>query len=153
MKARTRIAVLVGVVSLAGLAGCAAPTHTAPPAAPPFSAAPGTDTGSDAAKALEAKRALFDSTNLRTSRGPTTTGTAFLAGLAAAGFAADSLEATTDVTSVGLTAPSIQFAARVDTTCLIGQYGPDGTGYRSITAAPIATGHCLIGAPGQAAAP
>ena len=96
---------------------------------------------------LEAKHALFDETNVRTSN-TSPTGAAFLAGLEAAGFAADTLEVTTDVTSVGLKAPSIQFAALVDSTCLIGQYGPDGTGYRSITAAPIATGRCLIGAPG-----
>ena len=144
MKATTLIAVLLGTGFLIGLAGCATPVPEEPIATPTHSVSPAP---TPAKTPLEAKHALFDETNLRTSN-ISPTGAAFLAGLEAAGFAADTLEATTDVTSARLKAPSIQFAALVDSTCLIGQYGPDGTGYRSITAAPIATGRCLIGAPG-----
>ena len=144
MKATTLIAALLGTVSLIGLAGCAAPVPEEPIATPTHSVSPAPP---PAKTPLEAKHALFDETNLRTSN-TSPTGAAFLAGLEAAGFAADTLEVTTDVTSVRLKAPSIQFAAIVDSTCLIGQYGPDGTGYRSIATAPIATGRCLIGAPG-----
>ncbi|WP_345762370.1 DUF6993 domain-containing protein [Diaminobutyricibacter sp. McL0608] len=144
MKTTTLIAVLLGTGSLIGLAGCAAPVPEEPIATPAYSASPApTPTKTP----LGVKHALFDETNLRTSN-TSPTGAAFLAGLEAAGFAADTLEVTTDVTSVGLKSPSIQFAALVDSTCLIGQYGPNGTGYRSITAAPISTGRCLIGAPG-----
>ncbi len=145
MKSSTMIAALIGAGSLAGLVGCVAappPTTQSPSSAPTSSPAPAPKT------ALEIKHALFDETNLRTSHNSTPSGAAFLAGLTAAGFAGDSLEVTTDVTSVGLTAPSLQFAALVDSTCLIGQYGPDGTGYRSIAVAPITTGRCLIGTPG-----
>jgi hypothetical protein len=144
MKATTLIAVLLGTGTLIGLAGCAAPAPEEPVATPTHSAS---RAPSPAKTPLEAKHALFDETNLHTSN-TSPSGAAFLAGLEAAGFAADTLEVTTDVTSARLKAPSIQFAALVDSTCLIGQYGPDGTGYRSITAAPIATGRCLIGAPG-----
>jgi hypothetical protein len=144
MKATTLIALLLGTGSLIGLAGCTTPVPEEPIATPTYTVSP----APTAAKTpLEAKHALFDETNLRTSN-TSPTGAAFLAGLEAAGFAADTLEVTTDVTSVRLKAPSIQVAALVGSTCLIGQYGPDGTGYRSITAAPIATGRCLIGAPG-----
>jgi hypothetical protein len=144
MKPTTLIAVLLGTGSLIGLAGCATPALEEPVAMPTQSAS---RAPSPAKTPLEAKHALFDETNLHTSN-TSPSGAAFLAGLEAAGFAADTLEVTTDVTSARLEAPSIQFAALVDSTCLIGQYGPDGTGYRSITAAPIAAGRCLIGAPG-----
>jgi len=138
------IGVLIGVGSLIGLAGCATPASTHPTAAPTHSASPSPSPKT----ALEAKHALFDAANLQTIRSASPTGAAFLDGLTAAGFPADTLEATTDLTSAGLTAPSIQFSALVDATCLIGQYGPDGTGYRSMTAPPIVPGRCLIGAPG-----
>ena len=144
MRATTVIAVLLATGSLIGLAGCAAPAGEEPIATPTHSVS---SAPTPAKTPLEAKHALFDETNLRTSR-TSPTGAAFLTGLEAAGFPTDTLEVTTDVTSARLKAPSIQFAALVDSTCLIGQYGPDGTGYRSITAAPIANGRCLIGVPG-----
>jgi hypothetical protein len=128
--------------SLTGLAGCAAPPPTEATGTPTDATGAEQDSGTP----LDPRHALFDETNLRTSRSSSPTGAAFISGLRAAGFAAESLEVSADVTSAGLKAPSIQFAALVGSTCLIGQYGPDGTGYRSVTAAPIATGQCLIGA-------
>lgn len=147
MKPVHLIVAVAGIGSLVGLAGCAMPSPKAPTSAPTHSAAQPMAGNGAKSSPLEAKRALFDETNRRTSRSSSPTGAAFIAGLQGAGFATSSLEVTTDVTSVGLTAPSIQFAALVDSTCLIGQYGPDGSGYRSLTAAPIATGQCLIGTP------
>ncbi|NEN05740.1 hypothetical protein G3T36_07625 [Diaminobutyricibacter tongyongensis] len=142
MKATTLITVLLGTGSLLGLAGCADPVPEEPVPAPIPSVTPAP---MPPKTPLQASHALFDETNLRTSNTVPTGGAAFLAGLEAAGFAADTLETTTDLTSVGLKAPSIQFAALVDSTCLIGQYGPGDTGYRSVIVAPLVTGGCLVG--------
>ncbi len=77
-------------------------------------------------------------------------GTAFVAALAEAGFDRRAIEVTSDTTTLGEPADSIQFAVRVDDRCLVGQYGGASGGYRSMGAAVLGTGGCLVGATGAA---
>ena len=142
-----------GAASLAASAaallvcGCAlsACTQADPPKPSPSGHAQAPAAGVDAESRDTPSRALFDRTNERTAAASSPTGADFISALEAAGFRRGSLEVTADVTSARLAAPSIQFSARVGDSCLIGQYGPDGSSYRSVLAAPITTGDCLIG--------
>jgi len=54
------------------------------------------------------------------------------------------MEVTADRTTVNVDADQLQFAVRVNGTCLIGQYG--GGTYNSVAASLLDTGKCLIGA-------
>jgi hypothetical protein len=63
--------------------------------------------------------------------------------LVKAGFAKKTLEVTPDKTSVGLDADNIEFSAKVNGGCIIGQSG--NVGFSVITAPLLSTGRCLIG--------
>lgn len=90
--------------------------------------------------------AYFDFVNRRTlAANPNADGKAFIDGLIAAGFAKADLQLTADRTSANLPADSIQFSARINGSCLIGQNGKGSLGYHSIATTLLATGNCLIG--------
>jgi len=80
---------------------------------------------------------------------PNATGRGYIDALAAAGFDKSTMEVTSDTTTKGEPADSIQFSARVNGECLIGQNGPSSGGYHSIAAPLLATGTCLVGATRQ----
>ncbi len=71
-------------------------------------------------------------------------GRAFIDNLVAAGYPKSDMEVTNDLTAINGAADNIQFAIRLNGTCLIGQYG--NIGYASTTAELLSTGRCLVGA-------
>jgi hypothetical protein len=141
-----------------GLGGCAvapaaAPTLPATSAATPEPApteatatAPEFDPTGTAADNL----AYFDSVVAATIAAEANPpGRTIIDALVAAGFAKDDLEVTADETTKGEPADSIQFSARVNGECLVGQNGPSSGGYHSVVAPLLATGTCLVGATRQ----
>ncbi|PPG38630.1 DUF6993 domain-containing protein [Rathayibacter sp. AY2B5] len=76
---------------------------------------------------------------------PEVSGSSVVDALVAAGFSRESMQLTADETSVGLDADSVQVSVKLGESCLIGQYGPKSGGVRTVIAAPIATGACLVG--------
>jgi hypothetical protein len=147
---RTTVAAVVLAV---GLSGCAAArdvptidgtatsaTGSVPSSAPEATAA--TTPPGAAGQAL----ARFDATNLRTAQRATSPGgRAFIDALVEAGFRRSDMQVTADRTTIGLAVPSVQFSVLVRGVCLIGQDGPESSGYRSVVVAPV-DGRCLIGA-------
>ena len=71
-------------------------------------------------------------------------GRAFIDNLVEAGYPKSDMEVTADSTAINLAADNIQFAIRLNGTCLIGQYG--NIGYASTTGELLSTGRCLVGA-------
>jgi hypothetical protein len=136
------------IVVLAGCAPQAAPATTAPPAptsVAPTEApvvAPGYVVGGTA----EVNKAFFDEVNAQTiaAAGGSPEGPAFILALRAAGFPADVMEVTQDITTVGVKADSIQFSVKMPDACLVGQWG-SVVGYVSVSAPILSTGKCLIG--------
>ncbi len=158
-RSRAAAVVLTSVV-VVGLAGCSMfdgrGTDDAQPSSPSGipsstpSAAPSTPPSSEGearppsdAEAL----ARFDASNRAVIAGVASpTATAFVDSLVEAGFDPASIEVTSDTTTLGERADSIQFAVRIDDRCLIGQYGAGSDGYRSTEAGVLGTGGCLVGA-------
>jgi pectin methylesterase-like acyl-CoA thioesterase len=140
-----------------GLGGCAAAPAAAPatpsasetaPAdpAPTEARVPEFDPAGTAAENL----AYFDSVvaaTIAVEANPP--GRTIVDALVAAGFAKEDLEVTADETTKGEPADSIQFSARVNGECLVGQNGPSSGGYHSVVAPLLATGTCLVGATRQ----
>jgi len=137
------------IVVLAGCAPQAAPATTAPAPAP-TTAAP-----TAAAVVVPAyvpwgtavvNRAFFDIVNNQTvtAAGGSPEGPAFITALRTAGFPADVMEVTQDITTVGVKADSIQFSVKMSDACLVGQWGAV-VGYVSIAAPILSTGKCLVG--------
>ncbi|KAA9111629.1 hypothetical protein F6B43_03215 [Microbacterium rhizomatis] len=74
------------------------------------------------------------------------TGRAYIDALAAVGFDKAAMQLTSDTTTVGNPAESIQFSVRWGDQCLVGQVGP-ATGKAVTVILPgLADGTCLIGA-------
>jgi hypothetical protein len=89
---------------------------------------------------------FFDMTNYKTiATHPQPDGRAFIDGLTAAGFTKTDMQVTVDRTTVDLEADSLQFSVRMGENCLIGQWGPLDTGYRSIVAPVLGSGFCFVG--------
>ena len=117
----------------------ATPSATPTPTA---SAAPALVPGGTAAQNLP----YFDKVNQATvAAKPGAQGRDFIDGLVAAGFTKSDMQLTPDTTTIGLKAPSIQFSVQFGDSCVIGQWGPNGAGYTSLTSPTLATGGCLIG--------
>ncbi|MEI5583029.1 MULTISPECIES: DUF6993 domain-containing protein [unclassified Agromyces] len=90
--------------------------------------------------------ALFDSVNEAViAADPDAGGRDFIDALVAAGFDRSAMQVTSDTTTLGDRADSIQFAVGLGPDCLIGQYGPKSDGYRSAVRPALGTGGCLIG--------
>ncbi|GAA1061224.1 DUF6993 domain-containing protein [Agromyces bracchium] len=73
-------------------------------------------------------------------------GPAFVDALVEAGFDRGAMQVTSDTTTLGEPADSIQFSVRIGDRCLVGQYGPAAGGYRSAEQPGLGTGGCLVGA-------
>jgi hypothetical protein len=154
-SATTWAACLIVGLSLTGCAGTAAgapagtdiPSATASAAPTPTEAAvlalvpDGTATDN---------LAFFDSViagTLATEANPP--GRTIIDALVTAGFAKADLEVTSDTTTKGAPADSIQFSARIDGECIVGQNGPSSGGYHSVVVPLLASGTCLVGATRQ----
>jgi hypothetical protein len=143
--------VRAGVVAFAVLAltltGCVeapipTPTPTATAGASPAPpSGPEIDLDGSAADNLE----FFDLVNTELiAAGGALDGRAFIDNLVAVGYPKADMEVTPDSTAINIAADNIQFAVRLNGTCLIGQYG--NIGYASTTAELLSTGRCLVGA-------
>lgn len=142
---------LVASVALA-LAGCAGPEAVEPEpggtgSASTASPAPTAGASTSLTPAAAAEFARFDEVNLAViAADASAPGLAFVDALAEAGFDRAAMELTSDTTTLGEPADSIQFAVRIGDRCLIGQYGPGAGGYRSAQRPGLGTGGCLVGA-------
>lgn len=67
----------------------------------------------------------------------------YIEALVDAGFDTEHMEATSEVDSLGGSVTQLEIAIRIGDTCIVGQAGELGT--RSVLAAPLQTGLCLIG--------
>ncbi|MUN08440.1 hypothetical protein GLX25_15110 [Agromyces luteolus] len=137
-------------LALAGCTGSDARDAASTPG-PPTSPAP-TATDGDAPADEPATGALdelgrFDEVNRAVIAADAAAGgRAFLDALAAAGFDRSAMQVTSDTTTLGEPADSIQFSVRIGDRCLIGQYGPASDGYRSAERPGLGSGGCLVGA-------
>jgi hypothetical protein len=136
-----------GALTLAGCIGAPEPTPTPTTApssgssAPPAPATPQIDLEGTAADNLP----YFDQVNnALIAAGGALDGRAFIDNLVAAGYPKTDMEVTSDRTAINGAADNIQFAVRVNGTCLIGQYG--NIGYASTALDMLTTGRCLVGA-------
>lgn len=141
--------VAAGVVLAGILAGCSPtpPAATQKPSASstPSVTAPAAPTFDPEAPADEAV-VFFDSVNAATlEANAAADGRAFIDGLVAAGFDKATMEVTSDSTTIGNAADSIQFSVRWGESCLIGQNGAAVGGYHSTVGPLLGSGTCLIG--------
>lgn len=144
---------LGALIVVGALAGCTPAPGPAPSGAPSVSSS-SVQPSAPAAPApvlvpggtAEQNKAFFDATNAAVVTADSGAGgRAFIDALVTAGFDKAAMEVTSDTTSIGLDADSVQFAVKVGEDCLVGQYGPKSGGYHGIIAKPIATGRCLVG--------
>lgn len=77
---------------------------------------------------------------------PEARGRDFIDALTAAGFDKMAMQVTSDTTTLGEPADSVQFSVLFQGECLVGQYGPKSEGYHSAVRAALGTGGCLVGA-------
>jgi hypothetical protein len=135
------------VVLLAvALSGCTseaptpAPTTTAPPAAAEPTGGPTITPDSTSDEAY----AYFDTVaRAQVDGGGARDGRAMVDTLVAAGFDKAAMEVTSDTTSIGRAADSVQFSVLWGTDCLVGQ--TSGAGYSSELAPVLGNGSCLVG--------
>lgn len=142
---RARVIAAFALLTLA-LSGCAeAPEPTPVPTATPTTSAPPPDPEIDLGGSADDNLPFFDLINTDLiAAGGALDGRAFIDNLVAAGYPKTDMEVTPDRTAINLAADNIQFAVRINGTCLIGQYG--NVGYVSTTADLLSTGRCLVGA-------
>ncbi|PWC08229.1 DUF6993 domain-containing protein [Mycetocola zhujimingii] len=148
---RVGVGVFAVLLSAGLLAGCSTPggQSTGTPTPPAGSESPAPDQqapqlvpGGTADENLP----YFDSVNASTlAADPAADGRAFIDGLVAAGFDKAAMEVTSDTTTIGNAADSIQFSVRWGESCLIGQNGTAVGGYHSTVGRVLGTGTCLIG--------
>lgn len=135
------VGLLMGCSSTPPAATTPSPTATKTPTSTP-SAAPTFDPEAPADEAV----VFFDSVNTATlTANAAADGRAFIDGLVAAGFDKTAMEVTSDTTTIGNAADSIQFSVKWGESCLIGQNGAAVGGYHSTVAPLLGTGTCLIG--------
>jgi hypothetical protein len=139
-----RAGVALAVLALA-LTGCVDAPEPMPTPTTTASASPEPEPTLDLEGSARDNHAYFDLVNTDLiAAGGTLDGRAFIDNLVAAGFPKTDLEVTPDRTAINIAADNIQFAVRLNGTCLIGQYG--NIGYASTTGDVLSTGRCLVGA-------
>lgn len=142
-----RSGVVAFVVLALALTGCVdagkpIPTPTSTGSASP---APPAQPEIDLDGSADDNLAFFDLVNAELiGAGGALDGRAFIDNLVAAGYPKSDMEVTPDSTAINIAADNIQFAIRLNGTCLIGQYG--NIGYASTTGELLSTGRCLVGA-------
>lgn len=72
-------------------------------------------------------------------------GSAYIDALTAAGFDKSAMQVTQDLTTVGRPVESMQFSVRWDTQCLVGQVGPSTGNPVTMVMDQLAEGRCLVG--------
>ena len=144
--ARATVVVALAGLGALGLAGCVdAPVPTPTPTSAGAPSTAPADPEIDLDGSATQNRAYFDEVNnALVSAGGALDGRAFIDNLVAAGYPKSDMEVTSDRTAINGAADNIQFAVRLNGTCLIGQYG--NIGYASTTADLLSTGRCLVGA-------
>ncbi len=121
----------------------ASASATAAPTTPPTPTVPVLVRGGTAADNLPVFKATVDSVWASPQN---VTGRAYIDALIAVGFDKTAMQLTSDSTTVGNPAESIQFSVLWGDQCLVGQVGP-ATGTAVTTVLPALTGGtCLIGA-------
>lgn len=148
---------IIGAVLGSSVAAIILSACVGSPVDPPTSSGAGdpssaTDAPSSAPAALvpggtaEENKPFFDATvTAQLAADTASTGQQIAAALVAAGFSASDMQLTSDTTSVGLDADSIQFSVRIGDACIVGQNGSGSGGFTSAVLAPLATGTCLVG--------
>ncbi len=146
-------AAAIGVVAMLVLAGCT----TSTPTPDPSSTRPVPDSGVSTSAPVEPPAlkpdlpagenlAFFDFVNTRVvAANPAAVGRDFIDALVAAGFDKSQMQLTSDETTLGEPADSVQFAVAFQGECLVGQYGPASGGYHGAVRPALGTGGCLIG--------
>ncbi|MGX5694715.1 DUF6993 domain-containing protein [Agromyces soli] len=90
--------------------------------------------------------AFFDHVNTQVvTANPAAQGRDFIDALVAAGFDKSQMQLTSDETTLGKPADSVQFSVAFQGECLVGQYGPASGGYHGAVRPALGTGGCLIG--------
>ena len=145
-------AAAIGVVAMLVLAGCTTSTPTPDPSTRPVP-----DSGVSTSAPVEPPSlkpdlpagenlAFFDFVNTRVvAANPAAVGRDFIDALVAAGFDKSQMQLTSDETTLGEPADSVQFAVAFQGECLVGQYGPASGGYHGAVRPALGTGGCLIG--------
>jgi hypothetical protein len=144
---RSRLVPTLGVSFLLalGVVGCTTGPDAAPASpSPSASAGAAAPTSLTADASIDEARAYFDRVNREhLDGGGATDGRSLVDNLVAAGFEKTAMQVTSDTTSTGREADSIQFSVLRGSDCLIGQAG--AAGYASQVAPVLGTGVCLIG--------
>lgn len=149
-RSRVYVAVATALATAALLAGCTPgapmPTPTASPSASPSptsstnAPAPMLRPGASAA----ANKQFFDAVNAAFwAANGKSNGEAIINNLTAAGFIKSDMEVTYDYTALGIAADAIIFSVRIQSECLVGQFGP--TSYSSELVPVLGSGSCLVG--------
>lgn len=150
--------VALAVVAVAVVTACApaTPAPTASTSAPAASAGP-TPSASDGGETTAPTALVPDGTaqdNLPYFTGITEavwatesrlSGRAYIDALVAAGFDKTAMQVTSDTTTVGNPAESIQFSVRWGEDCLVGQVGPATGDPVTVVLPAIGEGTCLVG--------
>ena len=137
------IAFVALALTLTGCVEAPVPTPTPTPTST-ASASPEPDPEIDLEGSAIDNLAFFDLVNSELiSTGAALDGRTIIDNLVAAGYPKADMEVTPDNTAINLRADNIQFAIRLNGTCLIGQWG--NIGYASTTAELLSTGRCLVG--------
>jgi len=142
-RARGLAPVLVGLATVALVAGCTSepsPVPSASPTLPPDAASVVLTPESS----VEDARVVFDRTVTELlAQDAAPGGRGVVDALVASGFDKASLQVTPDTTYTGREADSVQFSALWGDSCLVGQVAA-GT-YAAQTAPVLGTGACLVG--------
>jgi hypothetical protein len=146
-------AILLGIVGCTGTSLQTEPSASASASTPPtVSASAGAEPTPTPVPSLRPELAAsenlayFDLVNEQViAADPEAGGRDFVDALVAAGFDKAAMEVTSDTTTIGDRADSIQFAVRFQDECLLGQYGPKSDGYHGAVRPLLGTGGCLVG--------
>jgi hypothetical protein len=147
---RRATAVVLAVALTAALAACQSPPDwTATPVTPSSTpTAPATEVPAlstwDEAAGVEANRVLVDTTLQAVMEADGEPGGRELVdALEGVGVPRESLEVTADATAIGRAVDTVQVAARVGESCVVGQV--QAGQYRSAVTDLLGTGRCLVG--------
>ena len=146
------MAIAVGVLIVAALAGCTQPAAPKPAVSGSSSAAPSTSAAPSVAPpatfvpagTAQQNEAFFDLTNNTLfAANSAANGQQIINSLVAGGFDKASMQVTPDKTAINGAVDSILFSVKIGESCLLGQHGING--YSSSIGAALKSGVCLIG--------
>jgi hypothetical protein len=141
------IALAVSMTGCTGFGGSPAPSSSRPAPDPGVpSTAPVEQPTLRPELSASENLAYFDFVNTQlVTANPAAQGRDFIDALVAAGFDKSQMQLTSDETTLGTPADSVQFAVAFQGECLVGQYGPASGGYHGAVRPALGTGGCLIG--------